>query len=353
MNSYPAYRSHPVAAPFVGVGDTNYPPYPPSVATQAPAAPPIPAVIPTPAPPVAPVPVPLLPLPSATTLQAGHRYQIQQLAPIPGMSPATPAQAQPFFDAIMPGALTVNSIAPASGGQPITMIVDALQSVPIVLPSTMPLTDLGLSPGSAPAPAPTPAPASGTTFTFVAGAMPMPINAAPGTPVLFALPPGGIWQSFSLNVLGQMMPSAQNPQIGTSTPIPISTPPGPATAAATWTDSTGAKQVGAAIFLPPGVSLSTPITDSPTVTATQTLLNSVANASTSLLPPGLTIAPVAVNGSASDPGFVQQLGVLQRWMVNAFANPQTMKSDIAPTSLNIPTNGALDFATLAALSLPL
>ena len=40
-------------------------------------------------------------------------------------------------------------------------------------------------------------------------------------------------------------------------------------------------------------------------------------------------------------------------MVGMFANPVAAGANIAPTSLNIPTNGALDYATLAALSLPL
>lgn len=104
------------------------------------AAPPPPPSFPPVVPAVAP------PYPVSMTLQAGHRYSVAQLAPIPGGTVATVAQAQAMFDAVMPGAIRVVSIAPASGSQPTTFVMDIVRSVPFTVPSTMPVTDLGPSP---------------------------------------------------------------------------------------------------------------------------------------------------------------------------------------------------------------
>lgn len=104
----------------------------------------------TPPPPPLPSAVPAVtpPNPTAMTLQAGHRYSVAQLAPIPGAPVGTVNQAQAMFDALMPGVIRVVSV----GGQPTTLVLDVLKSVPFTVPSTMPVTDLGPSPAS---PAPT------------------------------------------------------------------------------------------------------------------------------------------------------------------------------------------------------
>jgi hypothetical protein len=81
------------------------------------------------------------------TLQAGERYQLVQLAPVPGGVIATPQQAQAFFDAILPGAVHIVSITPAGLG-PTTLVFDVLQTLPFTVPSTMPVTDLGPTPGT-------------------------------------------------------------------------------------------------------------------------------------------------------------------------------------------------------------
>jgi hypothetical protein len=128
-------------------------------AQAAPAQPtPTPQVVPTlPAMPAIPPPgvIPIIPSPvptiltppttSSTTLQPGHRYSVAQLAPLPGMPVLSVAQAQSMFDAIAPGAIRVVSIMQGSGTQPTTLVVDVLQGVPLTIPSTMPVTDLGPS----------------------------------------------------------------------------------------------------------------------------------------------------------------------------------------------------------------
>lgn len=81
-----------------------------------------------------------------TTMRAGHRYQIQQLAPIPVAPVATVQATQTMFDTIAPGAIRVVSITAASNGNPTTLIIDAVRDFPITLPSTMPITDLGQTP---------------------------------------------------------------------------------------------------------------------------------------------------------------------------------------------------------------
>lgn len=104
---------------------------------------------PSPAPPIPPViPGVTPPNPATVTLQAGHRYSIAQLAPVPGMPVASVAQAQAAFDALAPGAIRVVSITQASGSTPTTLVVDVVSAVPFTLPATMPVTDLGLSPSS-------------------------------------------------------------------------------------------------------------------------------------------------------------------------------------------------------------
>ena len=123
------------------------------------AAPQMPPAPPSPAPPATPVSQGGVTPPglASTTLQAGHRYQIQQLAPLPGGGPvATVPQAQAFFDAIFPGAVKIVSITPASGSQPTTILFDVASNLPFTAPTTMPVTDLGKSP---------PAPPAGTSFT--------------------------------------------------------------------------------------------------------------------------------------------------------------------------------------------
>jgi hypothetical protein len=346
MNSHPALN-------LLGLGDSTYPPYPQPQprALPAPSLPAAPPVAPPPA-----TPVPPVPSVSRATLQAGHRYQILQLAPVPDAPVFTAEQAQALFDAIVPGALRVVSVTPATGAHPTAAIVDAVRDTPMVLPSTMPLTDLGpapVPPAPPPPAAPTQPPVTPVTFVFSPGEFPQAISAAPGTPVSVSLPPGGSWQSLSFSTLGSMPGSAQPlVQPGSTAPVTVAVPPGPATIAATWTDSSGAMQPGAAIFLPPGATLSTPITDPAVVTAVQNMLNDAAAASGAVAPVGgPVLQPVPVNGNASDPAFAAQLAAFQQWLVGIAATPPS--NTIAPSIANIPTNGALDYATLAALSLPL
>jgi hypothetical protein len=111
---------------------------PGSVQAATPAVPSLPTVVPS----VTPQ------NPTSMTLQAGHRYSVAQLAPVPGAPVATTDQAQAMFDAIMPGALHVVSITPASVAQPTTFVMDVIKTVPFTVPSTMPVTDMGPSPAT-------------------------------------------------------------------------------------------------------------------------------------------------------------------------------------------------------------
>ena len=107
-----------------------------SAQAAAPAAPALPTVVPSVTP----------PNPVSMTLQAGHRYSVAQLAPIPGAPVATAAQSQAMFDVVMPGAIRVVSLTPASGILPTILVMDVVKTVPFTVPSTMPVTDLGASP---------------------------------------------------------------------------------------------------------------------------------------------------------------------------------------------------------------
>ena len=148
-------------------------------AQAAPSAPVLPSVVPSLTPPSL----------STTMLQAGHRYSVAQLAPIPGATVATVDQGQRLFDALAPGALRVVSITPGSGTQPTTLVLDILKTVPFTVPSTMPVTDLGPSPS---APAPTPMSFTATITdpatvrqyqAIVANALALPTAALPGMTV--------------------------------------------------------------------------------------------------------------------------------------------------------------------------
>jgi hypothetical protein len=122
------------------------------------------AAPPGPTPPAGPSPPP-------GTLKAGERYLVTQTAAV--AVPVTVLQAQGLFDAIAPGAIRVvriNQVSPTI----VTMTIDAVKNLPIVLPPTMTLQDLGPSPpGGAPplvsppppSASPPPPPAGGLTLT--------------------------------------------------------------------------------------------------------------------------------------------------------------------------------------------
>jgi len=102
--------------------------------------------------PTAPQPTPPASPTTTTTLQPGHRYSVTQLAPIPGAPIASVAQAQAMFDMIAPGSVRVVSVTPASGSTPTTLVVDVVKGIPMTVPATMPVTDLGPSPAAQPQP---------------------------------------------------------------------------------------------------------------------------------------------------------------------------------------------------------
>jgi hypothetical protein len=82
----------------------------------------------------------------ALILQAGERYQLEQLAPVAGAPVMTAEQGQAFFDQILPGAVHIVSITPASGSNPTVLIFDVLRTLPFTVPPTSPITDLGPTP---------------------------------------------------------------------------------------------------------------------------------------------------------------------------------------------------------------
>jgi hypothetical protein len=83
------------------------------------------------------------PPPGTITLKSGERYLVTQTAAV--ATPVTVAQAQGVFDAIAPGAIRVVAITPVSATV-VTMTIDALATLPLVLPPLMTIQDLGPSP---------------------------------------------------------------------------------------------------------------------------------------------------------------------------------------------------------------
>jgi hypothetical protein len=210
---------------------------------------------PAPAPPPGPGPSP-----PPATLKAGERYLVTQTAAV--AVPVSVAVAQALFDQIAPGAIRVASITQVSPTV-VTMVIDASKDLPIVLPPTMTLQDLGPSPAlpgspsppmvSPPPPSATPAGGlqltPGQTYTITGPADPNLPGPAFAASVQAGLTMAGgqvgpLWQNVQVSVSGQAF-TATGTYVGpvqsvTPSTLPVGwtvTPggsPAPAPSSASW-----------------------------------------------------------------------------------------------------------------------
>jgi hypothetical protein len=167
------------------------------------------------------------------------------------------------------------------------------------------------------------------------------VSAAAGTAVTFNLPAGATWKTVSVGTPGNEF-MGNLTQVGMTTPVVVPVPPVTgATVNATWATADGQTHFQATMFLPPGATLSTPLTDKAAVTTVQHVINSIPVPQRQAM--GMQQS-VPENGDATDPVFVQQLAAAQKFLVAESAK--------MGHPFQLRTDGVLDYATYAIFSVP-
>ena len=150
------------------------------------------------------------------------------------------------------------------------------------------------------------------------------VQASPGAQVTLTIPAGSIFSSATLRPIGT--PGSNLSPSGTS--VTFTNPGDFATVAVVWKDSSGNSVNAIVVLVPPGATLSTPVSDPATSAAIMSQLASAAQRN------GISAVTSAVSDQAKVTGF-------QSWF-----NSQTAYQSLATLS----TSGVLDYQTAGVLN---